>query len=269
MVPKTTYVCPYVKPWPRGGARPGARRGTEGGAVAAREVVRRAEPAGRGHLQDGHRGLQQQLARTLQACLQVVLLGRIPQVALEEPLHLPAREPGARGERIERERLLDVLVHQLRHGNQALVSAAHLGAQRHVLRVALAAHPLHDELLGDELRGARAELAAHQCEHQIERGHPARAGEAVAVDRKELIAQLHPRELLAQRREVLPVDRGAVVIEQPRPRERVAAGAQRAERDAALREPAQRRKHRGGDRGAHLHPAADEQNVHPRQPREG
>ncbi len=65
-----------------------------------------------------------------------------------------------------------------------------------------------------------------------------------------------------KRRQVLPVDRGAVIVEQARARERIAAGAQRAERDAAVRQAAERGEQGRGDRLAHVDAAADEQDVH-------
>ncbi len=59
---------------------------------------------------------------------------------------------------------------------------AELGAQRHVLAIAVAPDALDDELLGDLLRDARPELLLHQVQHQIEWRDAAGAGEAVAVD---------------------------------------------------------------------------------------
>ena len=91
---------------------------------------------------------------------------------------------------------------------------ADLRAQRHVLPVAVVADAVDDELLGNELRDVRTELALDQVQHQVERRHAAGAGEAVAVDAEELVAQLDARKLLAQRREILPVDGRAVAIEQ-------------------------------------------------------
>src|SRR5262252_4503737 len=74
----------------------GARRTAELGAVAAREMRWRLEAAGGGDVDDRHRGLQQELARTTQPQLQVIALRHAIQVALEEPLNLAAREPGRR-----------------------------------------------------------------------------------------------------------------------------------------------------------------------------
>src|ERR1700733_2528123 len=240
----------------------GAWRAAELRAVAAREVRRRLEAAGRRDVDDGHRGLQQQFARAPQAHLQVVALGNAVQVALEQPLDLAARQAGGRGDLIERQRPLDVLFHQLRDPDEALVADANLGAQRHVLPVTVTAHAIDDELLGDQLRDLRAESRLDRVQPQTERCNTARAGEAVTVDGEELVAQTDARELLAQRREVLPVDGRAVLVQQPRLRQGVAAGAQRAEGDAPLGEAAQRRHDARGNRLLHVDAPADEQDVH-------
>src|SRR5215472_7316952 len=191
----------------------GARRAAKLGAVAARKVRRRLEAARGGDVDDRHRGLHQQLPGATQPQLQVVTLRHAIQVPLEEPLDLAAREPGRGGNLIERQRLLDVLLHELRHLDQALVAHADLSSQRHVLPVAVVAHALDDELLGDQLRDACSELRLHQVEHQVERCHTTGAGEAIPVDAEELIAQLYAGELLAQRRQILPMNGRAVFIQ--------------------------------------------------------
>src|SRR5215813_15385929 len=173
----------------------------------------RLEAARGGDVDDRHRGLQQELARTTQPQLQVIALRHAIQVALEEPLNLAAREPGRRGNLIERQRLLDVFLHELRYLDQALVTHADLRTQRHVLPVAVVTHALDDELFGDQLRDARPELRFHQVQHQVERCHTAGAREAIPVDAEELIAQLYARELLAQRREILPVNGRTIFIQ--------------------------------------------------------
>jgi hypothetical protein len=61
-------------------------------AIAAREVRRRLEAAGRRYVYYRHRGLQQQLACPSQAHLQVVTVGHTIQMPLEEPFDLAARQ---------------------------------------------------------------------------------------------------------------------------------------------------------------------------------
>src|SRR5207245_142318 len=130
----------------------------------------------------------------------VVTLWHAFQRPMEKPLDLAPRQPGGGGELIEGEGSLDILIHELCHLDQALVADADLGAQRHVLPVAVIAHPLHDELLGDQLRDLRAELGFHEMQHQIERRHSTGAGEAIVIDRKELIAEADAGKLLPQTR---------------------------------------------------------------------
>src|SRR5580704_4455956 len=78
-----------------------ARRAAELRTVAAREMRRRLEAAGRSDIDDRHRGLQQQLARAAQAHLQVVAFGHAVQMALEQALDLAPRESGGGGDLIE------------------------------------------------------------------------------------------------------------------------------------------------------------------------
>src|SRR5882762_4793561 len=78
-----------------------AWRAAELRTVAAREMRRRLEAAGRSDIDDRHRGLQQQLARAAQPHLQVVALGHAVQMALEQALDLAPRESGGGGDLIE------------------------------------------------------------------------------------------------------------------------------------------------------------------------
>ena len=83
-------------------------------------------------------------------------------MALEEPLDLAPRQRRGGRDLIERERLLDVVLHQLRHLDQGVVADADLRAQRHILTVPVVAHAIDDELLGDELRDAGIEFGLDQ-----------------------------------------------------------------------------------------------------------
>src|SRR5579862_1587176 len=98
-------------------------------------------------------------------------------------------------------------------------------------------------------------------QHQVEWGHAAGAAVAVPIDSKELIAQVDARKLLAQGREILPVDRRAVVVEQPGLCERISPGAERTERNAPLREALQRREQLRRDCLLHIDATTDEQDV--------
>ncbi len=83
---------------------------------------------------------------------------------------------------------------------QRLVADAELGAQRHILPVAVIADAIHDELLRNELCDPHAQCRLYQVQHQVQRGDPAGAGETVTVDREELVTQQNAREFLAQGR---------------------------------------------------------------------
>jgi hypothetical protein len=77
-------------------------------------------------------------------------------------------------------------------------------------------------------------------QHHVERRDAAGAGETIAVDGEELIADQHARKLFAQRREIFPVNGGVIAVEQPGLGQRVSAGAERAELKTAFVESAQR-----------------------------
>ena len=105
-------------------------------------------------------------------------------------------------------------------------------------------------------------LQLDQVQHQVERRRAARTGVAVAIDAEYLVIELDARKFFAERRQVLPMDRGAVVVEEARTRERIAAGAQRAERNPPLREAAKRREQGRRYGFADIDAAADEQDLH-------
>ena len=104
-------------------------------------------------------------------------------------------------------------------------------------------------------------LRLHQVQHQIQRRDPARAGEAVAVDAEELVAEVDTRKLLAQRREIFPVNRRAVAIQESRLGERIAAGAQGTEGHPPLGAAFERREELRRHTGLHIDAPAHEENV--------
>src|SRR5882757_9727673 len=230
-------------------------------AVAAREVRGRLEAAGRGYVYYGHRGLQQQLARAPQAHLQVVAVGYTIQVALEQPLDLAARQFRGRRDLIERQRPLDVVLHQLRDPDERLVARADLGPQRHVLPVAVVAHAVENELLGDQLRHLLAEAGLDEIQHQIEWGSAAGARKTVAVDAEQLVVQQNARKLFPQCRQVLPMDTGLVLVQQTCFGQRVTSGTQSAQWHPSLGEPAQRGQNLRRDGGLHIYTTTHEQDV--------
>ena len=110
----------------------------------------------------------------------------------------------------------------------------HQRSQGHVLAVIAVADPVNDELLGNEPRDPGTQLVLDEVQHELERRDAARTGKAVAIDREQLIRDQDAREFFTQRREVLPVNRRLVAVEEPGLRERIAAGAERAEREFAI-----------------------------------
>ena len=115
--------------------------------------------------------------------------------------------------------------------------------QRHALAVVRPADAVDDALLGDLGRELVAMRQGDPVEHEVERRGAARAGEAVAVDLVEVGAHRDLRERLDEARQVLPVDRAAVPVEQAGAGQHVGAGAQGADMGAATVPAAQPGEH--------------------------
>ncbi len=69
---------------------------------------------------------------------------------------------------------------------------------------AVAADALADEAVGDDLRQAGAVAARDQVQHEVEGRHAAGAGDAVAVDDVELLADGDVRIVVAEHAPSLP-----------------------------------------------------------------
>src|SRR5688572_1771034 len=91
----------------------GARGMPEHAAIATGEVGWRLEAAGGRDIHDGHGRLEQELPGPAQAHLEVVALRHAVEMAPEQAFDLAPRESRAAGDVLERERLLDVLFHEL------------------------------------------------------------------------------------------------------------------------------------------------------------
>ena len=139
------------------------------------------------------------------------MLRHAVQIALEEALDLPPRQAGRLGDFLQAERLLDVLLHQLRDADQAAVRHAYLRPQRDVLAIGVLAHAIDDELLGHQLRNARSQLSLYEVQHEVQGRGAARAGKAIAVDGEQLVADAHPGEFFAQRGKIFPMNCDYVV----------------------------------------------------------
>eukprot|EP01136_Pigoraptor_vietnamica_P006590 Opistho-1_new@39680 len=219
------------------------------------------EAAGEADGGDAHRRLAQELAGMHEPARQCELRRRGGEMALEQPLELSRRDADGGGDVGHVHRPLDRRIHQPGGAGERRVLLLDAGGQRQRLAVAAGARPLHHELVrhlgGDALAVARLD----QRQHQVERRDAAGAGEPVAVDDEQVLGERNLGELLADRREVLPVDGGAVAVEEARFGEREGAGTEAAERDAAAGEAAQRVRQPPVDGVADGDAAADEQHV--------
>ena len=119
---------------------------------------------------------------------------------------------------------------QLKDRRQELeVADAEPVAQSHTLRLAGCADALVDELIGHRDRQRAAVIGGDQAEHQVHGRRAARTGHPVAVDLVDLGGGVDAGEILADAGQILPMDGAAVALEQPRARQDVAAGGQRAQ----------------------------------------
>ncbi len=84
-----------------------------------------------------------------------------------------------------------------------------------------------------------AVLQGNQMQHHVERGCPAGAGQAVAVDHEQAAIGLHFGECLAKRVQPLPMRGRAVSVQQSCPGQEEAAGVDGAEIDGAAVEAGQ------------------------------
>ena len=108
-------------------------------------------------------------------------------------------------------------LHGAQHREQLLVGDAEPIAQIHALRAEAFADMRVQEPVADGSRELAPVIALDQSHHHVERGDAAGAGDAIAVD---LEQRRHDRDIgegLAEGGQVLPMQRGAALIEQARP----------------------------------------------------
>jgi hypothetical protein len=207
-------------------------------------VRRRHEAAGERHVDDAHAGLQQQLARLVQAKVKVVARRRAAQVLLEQPFELAAREAHGLRELVQAHGLFQVGLHQGDRLHQLRLAGPEREAQRHPLAIVASTDALTEEFFGDGGGERRAVVAAHHVEHEVQRRDAAGTGVAVTVDLEQLLRDDDLGKFLAEAGDVLPVDGAAVSVEEPGAGQRVAGGAQGAQARGPLGEAAQRREQR-------------------------
>src|SRR5229473_543220 len=103
--------------------------------VARAEMRGRLEAAGHCNAGNRHAGLQQQLARPVEAQLAIVAPRIAVEMLAEQPLEVAAREADALGDSVEAERLVDMLFHERGGVDDLLLSGADASKQGHPLPV--------------------------------------------------------------------------------------------------------------------------------------
>jgi hypothetical protein len=88
--------------------------------------------------------------------------------------------------------------------------------------------------LADAVDGVVVEIVADDLQHHVERGGAAGAGKDIAVDLEQVGEDIDLREGFLEAGQVFPVDGAALVLKQAGGAERMGAGAQAADLDAAI-----------------------------------
>src|SRR5690606_9405650 len=132
--------------------------------------------------------------------------------------------------------------------------------QAHALMIVVIADALMHELLGNRSCQLVAMLLGNDVQHHVEGGRPPGAGEAVAVDLEELVADIELGKLLHEGGQIFPMDRAGHVVQQASLGEDVGSGAHGTQGAALPRHPAQ-----PGDEA----PVVDLLNVHAAAERDG
>src|SRR5215218_5021292 len=118
--------------------------------VAAREMRCGHEAAREPDREDRHTGLEEELARTLQAQAKIIPRRRLADILPEQAFELPRRQAGFLRERGTRQRLLEVALHEFGHAEDLRVGDAEPGTQLHSLPLIGLPHAVVDQLVGHE-----------------------------------------------------------------------------------------------------------------------
>ncbi len=125
-------------------------------AVTLGEVGCGDEAAGDGDFDDGHGGLDEQVAGAVEADFEVVAGGRAAHLLPEQALDLAAREAGIVGDFEERQRLGEIGFHQLDDLQHLGILHAEAGPERQALAVVGGADAVCQVLFADAVDEALA-----------------------------------------------------------------------------------------------------------------
>src|SRR6266404_7111407 len=182
----------------------GARGLVEAFAIAFREMRGGDEAARERHVEHRHLGLLEQMARLVEAQLEIETRRGAGEIFAEQPLQLASRNLHGAGKLGPAHRLFQVFFHAPDGRQQLGMANAQARRQGHALAIALVADALMDELIRDRRRQGEAVLRRDDMRHQIKGCDAARTGEAVAIDFEEFGGDLELGKGLGEAREILP-----------------------------------------------------------------
>eukprot|EP01132_Coremiostelium_polycephalum_P008723 gene8723-10721_t len=213
------------------------------------------------HVENRRMRLSQQLARPLQPQAHVVAPRRHVEMAQKQALHLPDGQADSLGQPHRRFRLFEIVGHQLDDLAQLLGFSGQVPLGPDALAIGLRADALMVELVGHFIGKAGIEILPDDLQHQIDRGRPARAGIALAVDLENIAGAFDLRKTLLKTGAVFPMDRAAMPFELACFGEDVTADVEPAQRRTAPSQIAQRCDNLGFFLKFGGQPGADEENI--------
>ena len=158
---------------------------------------------------------------------------------LEDDLQRASSDAGAPRDRRDRQRLVDMRLHQPDRLGKPRVVAFEAAERDQRLRVGRGARLVVDEDARDIERHRHAEPRAHQMQHQVEGRRGAAGGEDRPVDDIAVGPHVGAGEGGGEILHVLPVRRRRAAFEQAGMAEQPGAGLDAADRARAARHPAQ------------------------------
>jgi hypothetical protein len=102
----------------------------------------------------------------------------------------------------------------------------------HALVIVRLANAIEQALFGNLGRQLLTVVSGDEVEHQIERRGAPRAGQPAPIDLEQIGAHVDVGQLLHEPRQILPMDRAAMTVQEARPGQQVGTGAERSEQRA-------------------------------------